>query len=46
MRVGAGQINFGGVFNDDARGRTRQVIEQLFPRFQVEPDFHLHAMRR
>ncbi len=45
MRVRARRIDFGGVFHGDARGRARQVIEQLLPRFRIEPDLHLHATR-
>src|SRR5262249_51459609 len=46
MRPRTHQIYFGGVFDGDAGGRARQVIEQLFPRFRIEPNLHLHATER
>ncbi len=45
MRARAHQINFGGVFYRNARGRARQVIEQLLPRFRIETNLHLHVVR-
>jgi hypothetical protein len=45
LRLRAGEMDFGGVFDGDARRRARQVIEQLFPGFRIEPDLHLHVLR-
>ena len=45
LRLRADEMDFGGVFDGDARRRARQVIEQLLPGFRIEPDLHLHVTR-